>query len=122
MSLRAWLSIGSLVAITLLVAGIYWKGRSQGVALERAKTAAAQAEVVTARLEADLARQTAARVEVVVRRQAQSAEVIRRYSIDAENAEDADALLSPERASRLRNAERELCELAATLDGCTPAR
>jgi hypothetical protein len=122
MTLRAWLSFGSVAVIAILVAAVYWKGRSHGVDVERRKTTVAQAQAETAKVEADLARRATARMDVFVRRQADGAEVARRYSMEALNVEDADKPLAVERAARLRDADRELCELSPNLDGCASAR
>lgn len=122
MTLRLWLAAGGIGLLMLLVSAIYLKGRVHGGDVERGKTTAALAQAERAAVEADLARQAAARIDAVVHRQAEGADVARRYSTEAVKAEDANAPLSPDRVVRLRNADRELCQLAPGLEGCLASR
>jgi hypothetical protein len=122
MTLRLWFALGVVGAVLLLLSVIYLNGRRHGGDAERNKTAAAIAQAEVAAAEADLARQSAARVDVVLRRQADAASVAHRYSLEAAKAEDANAALSTDRAARLRDADRELCQRAPSLEGCVSAR
>lgn len=122
MTLRLWFALGGVGAVLLLLSVIYLSGRVRGSNVERDKTAAALAQAEVAAAEADLARQSAARVDVVVRRQADVSDLAHRYSLEAAKAEDANAALSTDRAARLRDADRELCQLAPALEGCVSAR
>lgn len=99
-------AVGVLLA---LAAGLYWKGRRDGVAQERPKTEAAAADAAAARLEARGERESAQRVEVVVRQREAAARSLAELSEKALKSEDADAPLSPDRADRLRAHDRELC-------------
>ncbi|WP_312165731.1 hypothetical protein [Phenylobacterium sp.] len=122
MTLRLWLAAGGVGVVLLLISAIYLKGQLHGRDAERGKAVAAIAQAQVAAVEADLARQSAARVDVVVRRQADVADMARLYSVEAAKAEDANAALSTDRAARLRNADHELCRLAPSLEGCVSAR
>lgn len=109
------------VATIMLMLGLYWKGRIEGAAAERPKTEAAVARAEVARLEVDGARASAARVDVVVRQQSASLEVVRDLAIEATKSEDANVPLAADRVLRLRRADGELCELVPSLDGCGPS-
>ncbi len=122
MSLRLWLAVGGVATLFVLISAIYLQGRGHGVDVERGKTTAALAQAERAAVEADLARQAAARVDVVVHRQAEASEAAYRYSTEAVKAEDANAPLSSDRTARLRSADRELCQLTPTLEGCISSR
>lgn len=122
MTLRIWLSVAGVAVIAVLLAAVYGKGLSHGVNAERRKAEAAEMLAKTAMIETELARRAAARVDAVARRQAGSAELARAHSTEAQNAPDADEPLDDERAARLRNADRQLCELAPSIDGCASTR
>ena len=121
MSPRLWIAVAGVAAALILAAGIYGKGRHDGIAHERPKTEAAQAQAAVAGLETEGARQTAARVEVVVRQREAAAETVTQLAAKALTSEDAHAPLDPDRAARLRDADRRLCD-AAALAGCPPDR
>jgi len=108
--------IVAAVAAVLAAAGIlYGKGRRDGVAQERPKVEAAAARAATASLEAEGARASAGRVDVVVRRREDAARIVTDLTTEAVQAEDAHAPLETRRAARLRAADRELCLTAPEL-------
>lgn len=117
MSPRLMLVGAGCVAVLAVAAGLYWKGRHDGVGHERPKIVAAQAQAAVARLETDGARQTAQRVEVVVRQREAATAAVSQLTAQALISEDAHAPLDPARAARLRDADRLLCDQAA-LVGC----
>lgn len=113
-----------LVAAAILMAalgGLYWKGRLEGAARERAKTEAAFAQARTNGLEARAERESAQRVEVVVRQRETAIRTLVPFTQDVMTSEDAHAPLDPDRAVRLRAHDRELC-LIADLAGCPADR
>lgn len=109
----------ALAALLLLTGAIYWKGREAGLAHERPKTAAAQAQAAVASLETQGARESAARVDVVIRRRESADHTVVQITPEALDAEDAHAPLDPERADRLRLADDQLCLSAPALAGCS---
>lgn len=115
-------TLGAIIGVTLaIMVGLYWKGRLEGVAAERPKTAAAEARAKVAGLEALGERASAARVDVVVRQQSAGLDVARDLAIEASKSEDAHVPLAPDRVLRLRHADGELCRLAPELVGCGSA-
>jgi hypothetical protein len=115
----------ALVALAVLIGatlGLYWTGRRHGVAAERPKVAAAEARAALAKLETDGASETAKRVETATRRRDAAARSVADLSHEALKSEDGDAPLDPDRADRLRNADRRLCAAAPELAGCTAGR
>ena len=122
MNLRIALGLGALLAICIVCLGLYLSGRSDGVAAERPRTEAAQAQTDVARRETEGARASAARVDVVVQRRDAANAVAAQIIPQALQAEDANAPLEPDRAARLSRADRELCRLAPDLVGCATDR
>lgn len=122
MSARLALALGALAAVVIVCLGFYWSGRRDGAAAERPRTEAALVRAEVADRESDGARVSAARVDVVVRRREDAAEIAANIMPQALQAEDADAPLDSDRAARLRRADRELCDLAPDLDGCAAGR
>lgn len=119
--MMAWrgFALGAVVVVIFATAlGLYWKGRLEGAAAERPKTAAAEARAKVASLEATGERASAARVDVVVRQQSMSREVERKLAIEAVKSEDANVPLDNRRMLRLGDADRELCRIAPELSGC----
>lgn len=102
------LTLAIAVVLTLLAAAtlIYWKGRHEGVAQERPTTEAALAKAAVAGLETEGARESAQRVEVVVRQREAAARTVADVAVQALQSEDAHAPLAPDRAARLRDADR----------------
>jgi hypothetical protein len=110
------MAIAAAAALVLAAAGgLYWAGLHAGAARERPKLAAALAEAQTARLEAEAAKASAQRVEVAVHRREAAGEAVTRLTTKALTSEDAHAPLDPDRAARLRDADRELCVTAPDL-------
>ncbi|MGA0604935.1 hypothetical protein ACO2Q0_02960 [Phenylobacterium sp. VNQ135] len=112
----AGLTAGGIVFAAAL--GLYWKGRLEGAARERPKIEAAQAQAAVASLEAAGERESAQRVEVVVRQRDAASGSVARLTQDAMISEDAYAPLPADRAARLRNHDDELCRISPGLAGC----
>jgi hypothetical protein len=112
--------LAGAAAIVLAAAGaLYWKGRHDDAVRERPKIEAAQAQAVVAGLETQGARDSAQRVELVLRQRDAAGETVAQLTPKALTSEDANAPLDPARAARLRDADRQLCAAAPTLAGCS---
>lgn len=118
MSLRLSLILAAVVTVAALVAGLYWKGRHDGVAREHPKTEAALAQAKVAGLEAQGAKASAQRVDVVVHQRDLANATVAQLTPKALKSEDANAPLDPDRAARLRDADRQLCDTDSALAGC----
>jgi hypothetical protein len=112
------LILATVAAALSLVAGLYWKGRHDGAARERPKTEAALAKAAVADLQTQGAQATAQRVEVVVRQRETANGVVAQLMPQALKSEDANAPLDASRVTRLRTADRGLCDADPALDGC----
>jgi hypothetical protein len=118
-----WAIVLVTLAVLIVAAlGIYWIGRRDGAAGERPKIAAAQAQAALANLETEGAAQTLTRVETAVRRRETAARGVADLTHEALKSEDANALLDPDRAGRLHDADRRLCDAAPELAGCAADR
>lgn len=109
------------VAAALLVAtalGLYWKGRHEGAASERPKTQAAVAQAAVATLNTEGARRTARSADAAARQHEAALATVSQLTAKALNSEDAHAPLDPDRAARLRDADRSLCLADPNLAGC----
>lgn len=122
MSPRLLLAGSLALAILAAALGLYWKGRIEGAAHERPRTEAARAEAAISKLETDGARETARRVEVVVRQREAAVAAVAQLTAKALTSEDALAPLDPDRAARLRVLDRQLCVTAPDLGGCAEDR
>jgi len=118
MSLRLIVALVAAAVVLALGAGLYWKGRHDGAVRERPKTEAALAQAKVADLETRGAQASAQRVDVVVRQRDAANAVVAQLLPKALKSEDAHAPLDPDRAARLRDADRQLCVTAPGLDGC----
>jgi hypothetical protein len=113
--------LGAAAAIVLAAAaGLYWKGRHDDAAVQKPKIAAAQAQAAVSGAEAKGEKDSAQRVELVVRQREAAAATVSDLTPKALNAEDAHAPLDPARADRLRAADDQLCLAAPSLAGCSP--
>ncbi|MFN3585750.1 hypothetical protein [Phenylobacterium sp.] len=121
MSPRLIAGLASAVVALATLTGLYWKGRLEGAARERARTEAALVQARTSGLEARAERASAQRVEVVVRQREAAARTLVPFTQDAMTSEDAHAPLDPDRAARLRAHDHQLC-LIADLAGCPADR
>lgn len=121
MTPRLMLMLAASGSVLAAGAGLYWKGRHDDAVRERPKIAAAQAQARVAGLEAEGARDSAHRVELVIRQRDAAASVIARLIPKALTSEDAHAPLYPDRAQRLLDADRQLCLTAPDLAGCAPS-
>ncbi|RAK60890.1 hypothetical protein DJ021_14250 [Phenylobacterium hankyongense] len=122
MSSRLTLAVATAFILLAVVVAIYWKGRHDDAARARPKIEAAQAKAAVAGLETQGAKESAQRVEVVVRQRDAAAATVAQVTAKALTSEDADAPLDPDRAARLRNADRELCLAGPELVGCATDR
>jgi hypothetical protein len=114
--------MGGVAAIVLAAAaGLYWKGRHDDAAVQKPKIAAAQAQAAVSGAEASGEKESARRVELVVRQRDAANAVIADLTPKALTAEDAHAPLDPARAARLRSADDQLCLAAPQLAGCAAA-
>jgi len=119
MTPRLMVAAASAGVLVAAAAGLYWKGRLEGAARERPKVEAARAQAAVAALEIRGERESAQRVEVVVRQREAAVRSVTRITHEALTSEDAHAALDPARADRLRAHDRELCDAAPDLAGCT---
>lgn len=111
--------LGAAAAIVLTAAGgLYWKGRHDDAMRERPKIAAAQAQAAVAGLETQGARDSAQRVELVIRRRDVAQATVSQLAAKALTSEDGHAPLDPDRVARLHDADRQLCLAAPGLTGC----
>ncbi|HEY3697044.1 hypothetical protein [Phenylobacterium sp.] len=85
--------------------------------------AAASADLAaSASLEVQGARAALARTEAAVQRRDAANQVTASIQTLALQSKDANAPLSPDRAGRLRDHDRELCRIDPTLSGCAATR
>lgn len=118
MTPRLILILVSVASVLAAIGGIYWKGRHDDAVRERPKTEAALAQAAVAGLETQGARDSAQRVELVVRQRDAANDTVAHVAAKALTSEDADAPLNPDRADRLRAADDSLCLAAPGLAGC----
>lgn len=118
MSPRLWLIAGAAAVVLIAAAGLYRKGRHDDAALQKPKIAAAEAQAAVASVEAKGAKESARRVELVVRQRDAANATVADLTPKALTAEDAHAPLDPARAARLRSADDQLCLAAPQLAGC----
>ena len=119
MSPRLILLGGAAAIVLTAAAGLYWKGRHDDAAVQRPNIEAAQAQAAVAGAEAAGEKQSAQRVELVVRQREAAGATVAEIIPKALNAEDAHAPLDPARADRLRAADDQLCLAAPDLAGCS---
>lgn len=112
--------VGS-AALIVAAAGLYWKGRLEGAEREQPKVAAAQAQAAMAGLEARGERESAARVGAAAHARNAAQRSVLRVAEHANKSEDADVPLDPDRLSRLRAHDEQLCAAAPALAGCAAA-
>lgn len=118
MSLRLTPILMALALMLCAAAGLYWKGRHDGAARERPRIEAALATAAVADLETQGARASTRRVDLVVHRREAANAVVAQLMPQALKSEDALAPLDPNRAARLRDADRQLCLTAPDLADC----
>lgn len=118
MTPRLMLILAAVGTLLAAVAGLYWKGRLDGVARERPKTEAALEQAAVSGLETEGARDTVQRTAATVARRDAAGAVISQLTQEALKSETARAPLDPDRAARLRDADRQLCLTAPELAGC----
>lgn len=108
-ALAVWLVMSKLDQLTA------WWPWSDESKLERAETRAVTAEItaITNRLSAEAATRQVERIEIHTREVITLREAAADAALEARRAPDADVLLDPERADRLRAADQRLCDLYA---------
>ena len=124
MSLRLDLRQIMMAALALIVvaAATLWTWDPFHRRRHAEERAAANADLAaTAALETQGARESLARTEAAVRQRSSADHVTASVQILAQQSKDAHAPLSPERAGRLRDHDRELCGIDLTLSGCGAA-
>lgn len=120
-----WIAaIGGIALVLFLVAGLRWDpfdlaARRARAAEARADTATASAEARALEAEGERAMGPRIRAADAVAARADAATQILIHQ--ARSADDAPTSLSPDRADRLLAHDRELCRIAAHLDGCAAA-
>jgi hypothetical protein len=119
---RWQIALAAALTILGVAAWLYASGRRDGAARARPRIEAARAQAAVASLEAQGARETVRRVEVVMRRKEAAAQIAAEATEEALKAEDAHAPLDDARAARLRAHDRQLCDAAPDLAGCAPDR
>lgn len=103
---------GVMVAVLLMaVGGLYLKGRHDAAQAAKPKIEAAVDHADVSDKNAQGARQSAARVDVVVTQREQALSALARQSEAATAAKDAHDPITPDRAARIRSADSELCNL-----------
>jgi hypothetical protein len=118
MSPRLILILAAIASVLAAAGALYWKGRHDDAVRERPKTEAALAQAAVAGLETQGARDSAQRVELVVRQRDAANDTVAQLAAKALTSEDANAPLNPDRAARLRAADDSLCLTAPGLAGC----
>jgi hypothetical protein len=109
---------GAAAAVLMAAAGLYWMGRHDDAVRQRPRIAAAEAQAAAAGLEAQGARDTTQRVELVVRQREAAQATVTQLAAKALTSEDAHAPLDSDRVARLRAADDGLCLAASALAGC----
>ena len=122
MSPRLMLILAAIATLLTAAGGLYWKGRHDDAVRERPKVEAAQAQAAVASLETRGARDSAQRVEVVLRQRDAANDTLTQLTAKALTSEDANAPLNPDRVARLRAADDGLCLAAPGLAGCAEDR
>lgn len=113
--------IAGIIGLVVLVAVVFGV-RHMMAENERLKAdlKVSQHQAKLSDLEAQGERQSAQRVDVVVRQQAAVERTVSDFTQQARSSEDANAPLSEDRASRLAAHDDELCRIDPSLEGCAP--
>jgi len=107
-----------VLALLAMAGAFYWQGRHAGAARERPTTEAALARAAVAGLETEGARDSAQRIDLVIRQRDAAASAVTQLAAKALKSEDSNAPLDSDRAARLHDADRSLCDAAPGLAGC----
>ena len=110
------IAAGGLAASAL---SLYVAGRRDGAELHRDAVAALTQQREVARLEAEGERAAQARLSEALSRSSRADQVVAAFIPQTLNTEDGHAPLDPARADRLHAADRQLCDAAPELIGCT---
>jgi hypothetical protein len=121
MTIRALVTAVAAGALAATALSLYVAGRRDGGDVREAEIAVLTRERDAARMEAAGERASASRVAAAVARSAQGQAVVSAFIPQALNTEDGHETLAAERAARLRDADRRLCQAAPDLLGCAEA-
>lgn len=123
-----WTAAGLAAVVILALAatsvGLRWDpfGLSQRrLDRARAELAAAQSEVAARRIEQSAEAGQRARLDIHHQQAVAVAEIAAAGAAEAQGAPDAEIPIDPDRARRLRDIDRRLCDAAAGLAGCAAA-
>lgn len=120
---RPAVQVTLLAAIILAVIVVAWRWDPFNRRAHAERRAEANADrAATATLETAGARLALAGSSAAIAQREAARIATAKLEDAAERSEDADELLSPDRAARLREHDRELCLLAPSLLGCAPDR
>lgn len=118
MSARLNTLVIGLAILGLVLAGVYFKGRSSGVAAQRQKTEQALSALALSQKELLAVRALSREVADGRTRRDQARKTLDVLVPKLMAGEKAHVPLDPDHALRLRDADRELCRIAPDLDGC----
>jgi len=121
MTIRAVVTAAAAGALAVSALSLYLAGRRDGVELRQTEIAALTRERDVARLEAEGERASTSRVAAALARGASGQAVVSAFIPQALNTEDGHETLGAERAARLHDADRRLCQAAPDLRGCPEA-
>lgn len=121
MTLRALVTAAAAGALAVSALSLYVAGRRDGGEVREAEVAALTRERDAARLEAEGERASGQRLAAAQARAVQGQAVVSAFIPQALKTEDGHETLAVERAARLHDADRRLCEAAPDLIGCATA-
>ena len=121
MTIRALVTAVAAGALAASALSLYVAGRRDGGQIREAEIPALTRERDVARREAEGERASASRVAAALARGAQGQAVVSAFIPQALNTEDGHETLAAERAARLHDADRRLCQAAPDLIGCATA-
>ncbi|MDO8900144.1 MAG: hypothetical protein Q7V15_02190 [Phenylobacterium sp.] len=121
MSIRALVTAVAAGALAASALSLYVAGRRDGGQHRQAEIAVLTRERDIARLEADGERASGQRLAAALSRGASGRAVVSTFIPQALNTEDGHEILAADRAARLHDADRRLCQAAPDLTGCAAA-
>ncbi|MDP3384973.1 MAG: hypothetical protein Q8S47_16825 [Phenylobacterium sp.] len=122
MTIRALVTAVAAGALAASALSLYVAGRRDGGQIHAAEIAVLTRERDVARLEADGERASGQRLAEALARGVQGQAVVSAFIPQALNTEDGHETLAAERAARLHDADRGLCQAAPDLTGCPTPR
>ncbi|MDP3489566.1 MAG: hypothetical protein Q8R71_05465 [Phenylobacterium sp.] len=121
MSIRAIVTAVAAGALAASALSLYVAGRRDGGQVREAEIAVLTQERDVARLEAEGERVSGERLAAALSRRANGQAVVAAFIPQALNTEDGHEILAADRAARLFDADRRLCQAAPDLTGCPAA-